>query len=217
MILRFHWCWIPCENTFGWDGCWGFPRCLHVPLYRGVLAVDKKFWIFLKQVDTLMNLSVNWNCLGVVWICGRLVCDMPWCSVICLAYILLVFPAWCPPFSRTRAWIPSEPWDTNPGSYPWERIGRKRMETFMYSHTHYFRDSQGNFKFVCLSMNWRTTVLCGARHAVHGQNQQVDWNSVLRGTAGGHHHVSCIWLSWWTPLRIADLQRAVRRRLRKLA
>ena len=98
MILRFHWCWIPCENTFGWDGCWGFPRCLHVPLYRGALAVDKKFWMFLKQVDTLVNLSVNWNCLGVVWICGRLVCDMPWCSTICLAYILLAFPAWCPPF-----------------------------------------------------------------------------------------------------------------------
>ena len=54
------------------------------------------------------------------------------------------------------------------------------------------RDSQGNFKFVCLSMNLRITVLCGARHAVHGQNPQVDWNSVLRGTAGGHHHVSCI-------------------------
>lgn len=32
----------------------------------------------------------------------------------------------------------------------------------------------------------KITVLCV------DQNRQVDWNSVLRGTAGGHHHVSCI-------------------------
>ncbi len=168
--------------------------------------------LFLKQVDTLVNLSVHWNCLGAVWICARLVRDMPWLSMMCLAKILLVLPTWW----RALPFVQDTRLDTQRavgyksrhdgldrwsgeahGDLMFEETRNPEDEWWTEcSHTHCFRDSQGNFKFVCLlSMNLRISVLC-----VELDMPLMDktLRVIFLHRAGGLEQ--CIaWHRWWTP------------------